>query len=1352
MSLSETRQLLEESRKIVEENGENQSVPLLLNTFINLVSSIDKRLQSVEKGIDKFGEIKNIITSLTSRVITNEKGLQTCQGKITELENNIQGVGNLFDNLKSQCDKNKSLNDKNSSEVDKTKSSINKVSKDISEIKSQGRTSTECNCQDELENLKERVLDLSCRSMKNNLIFTGLYGIRDENTEELLRGFLHTEIGIDYQIEFGNVHRFGRSQRGMRPIVARFLYQADLQYVLENAYRLHNTRYGIKQQFPKEIEDRRKKLYPIMKEAKYNRRNVKLVRDRLYIDNELYEIHDEIDTFDRQVHPEERNDATPGNEHSTPNSQGDRRSTKRPRTSSTPSRCGQQYNVINLCTNDYNTIDITPSNIPVGGNTCTDEIYDQINMIFDVNVEIENANILVDENPNAPSSESLYQSQAKATNIQNINIIYINCCGLKHKLQYPEFETLLQKHEILCFVESKTDDMDEICIPGYKIKAKNRRKISRVKSGGIVLGFRENISDCIQVIETNSKFVLWCKISRLFKDGVVILGVVYIPPEYTAYSSPDAFGEIESEYLELSSKYDNIFMVGDFNARTASEKDYIFIDENDKSNELECVSFNDVCNLNLFNIPIDRNSMDKGKNRYGNQLLELCKCNSLFIMNGRLATDIAGKFTCRNASVVDYCLCNVNFIKNIISLDVLEFSHLYSDVHCPLFICLNHEKKPEFRENLNFEKLDSLLHDLVNVNLESINDDMINSFVDEIGLILIESARETLGTRSDKPKKRAYKIKGDKPWFNLECKFERQNYRKFKRKLKARPSPLLSYKVKESEKRYKKVMDKAIKKHKKDMARKLKNLRSQNTKEYWKILNQREHAKQPNIDFEDLLNFFKELNSGNSDPIDLPTNDTNLMSELNDNLNSPITKEEILKCIKNLKNNKACGDDMIINEYIKTSGDFFIDFYAALFNLIFRTGIVPVSWVIGTIKPFYKNKGNKFDPKNYRPITIVSCMGKLFTAILSNRLAKFSDEVLLLNENQCGFRNGYSTCDCIFTLHSFFEILKLKKKKMFCAFVDFEKAFDTVTRDALWYKMLVNNINGYMYKIIHNMYADIKSCLSYNGEKSDYFPSNIGLRQGENLSPFLFSLFLNDLEDYFCKGNLIGLKTISDALEDELDIYVKLFAILYADDTVLMAESATELNLLLEKFESYCDVWKMKVNVDKTKIMIFCNGRQPADLKFNYGNTELEIVNEFNYLGIYFSKNGSFKANKKHLAEKATRAMYEVIKKGRKHGLSISCQLDLFDKLVKPVLLYGCEIWGFGNNDILERVHLKFCKLLLHLKSSTPNCVIYGELGRYPISLDIKDDHDDPKIKFINLDIGLNMTNSSTPLDFCDLA
>ena len=82
--------------------------------------------------------------------------------------------------------------------------------------------------------------------------------------------------------------------------------------------------------------------------------------------------------------------------------------------------------------------------------------------------------------------------------------------------------------------------------------------------------------------------------------------------------------------------------------------------------------------------------------------------------------------------------------------------------------------------------------------------------------------------------------------------------------------------------------------------------------------------------------------------------------------------------------------------------------------------------------------------------------------------------------------------------------------------------------------------------------------------------------------------------------------------------------------------------------------------------------------------------------------------------------MYEVLKLGRLHHLTIPCQLDLFDKMVKPVLLYGCELCRYGNVDIIERVHLKFCKMLLHMKSSTPSFMVYGELGRYPLPIDIK--------------------------------
>ena len=202
--------------------------------------------------------------------------------------------------------------------------------------------------------------------------------------------------------------------------------------------------------------------------------------------------------------------------------------------------------------------------------------------------------------------------------------------------------------------------------------------------------------------------------------------------------------------------------------------------------------------------------------------------------------------------------------------------------------------------------------------------------------------------------------------------------------------------------------------------------------------------------------------------------------------------------------------------------------------------------------------------------------------------------------------------------------------------------------------------------------------------------------------------------------NVDGLSTISGEIEAELEQYLKLFVILYADDTVLLAESCNDLQRQLDSLAEYCDLWKLKVNVQKSKIMIFTKGRLPQNIVFNYNNVVLEIVNEYTYLGVLFSRTGSFSKAKKAQAEKATCAMYEIIKKGRIHNLSIKCQLELFDKVFKPILLYGCEIWGYGNNSVIERVHMKFCKLLLRVKKSTPDFMLYGELGRYPLDLNIK--------------------------------
>ena len=104
------------------------------------------------------------------------------------------------------------------------------------------------------------------------------------------------------------------------------------------------------------------------------------------------------------------------------------------------------------------------------------------------------------------------------------------------------------------------------------------------------------------------------------------------------------------------------------------------------------------------------------------------------------------------------------------------------------------------------------------------------------------------------------------------------------------------------------------------------------------------------------------------------------------------------------------------------------------------------------ICPIYKNKGDRADVQNYRPITILSCLGKLFTSVINSRLNDYLEESMILSENQAGFRQQYSISDHIFSLYALIELLKSQKQKLFCCYVDFSSAFDSVWRIGLWKK------------------------------------------------------------------------------------------------------------------------------------------------------------------------------------------------------------------------------------------------------------------------------------------------------------
>jgi hypothetical protein len=183
--------------------------------------------------------------------------------------------------------------------------------------------------------------------------------------------------------------------------------------------------------------------------------------------------------------------------------------------------------------------------------------------------------------------------------------------------------------------------------------------------------------------------------------------------------------------------------------------------------------------------------------------------------------------------------------------------------------------------------------------------------------------------------------------------------------------------------------------------------------------------------------------------------------------------------------------------------------------------------------------------------------------------------------------------------------------------------------------MLKAGIRGEMYDIINSMYSSVKSRVKMQGEVSGEFDCSIGVRQGECLSPFLFSLFLNDLEQSLVVGNFAGLEMH----------YFKLLILLYADDIALFSESRDGLQSGLYLLYDYCTRWKLSVNTEKTKIAVFRRGgRLAMDDHFFYGDAYIEVTPSFSFLGILFSSTGKFTQAQKDLADKAKRAVFKLFK------------------------------------------------------------------------------------------------------------
>ena len=150
------------------------------------------------------------------------------------------------------------------------------------------------------------------------------------------------------------------------------------------------------------------------------------------------------------------------------------------------------------------------------------------------------------------------------------------------------------------------------------------------------------------------------------------------------------------------------------------------------------------------------------------------------------------------------------------------------------------------------------------------------------------------------------------------------------------------------------------------------------------------------------------------------------------------------------------------------------------------------------------------------------------------------------------------------------------------------------------------------------------------------------------------------------------------------------------------------------QFYDYCQMWKLNINFNNTEIVIFnCRNNNKFELKI--GDHIIKITDKYKYLGVVFSKSGSFLNARKHLVEQYEKAMHLLFTRANNLDRPLDLQLKLFDNTMLPILTYGSEVWGYESLALLERIHTDFIRRITKCRKSTPKYMLYAELGRYPI-------------------------------------
>ena len=830
---------------------------------------------------------------------------------------------------------------------------------------------------------------------------------------------------------------------------------------------------------------------------------------------------------------------------------------------------------------------------------------------------ILNVNIDANDEPNNEQPEILKHSpyftdegliNELTTKTENFTILSLNCQSLNAKIDNLKIlvHKLISQHcriDVVCLQETWLSDQSDtslLNINGYNLI-----------SNGFVCSIHAGLSIYLkdeykhQHVNLYTKNNVWegqfIEVSGGPLKRKIIIGNIYRPPKTTADNSNFFFDELTHILNFLEQSHSEAVIAGDFNI------DLLKVNENSTS-----AKFFDTITAHTFFPKIT----------------------------------LPTRFSDQNGTLIDNFLCKYTAVSQHTTAGIL--TNCISD-HQPYFICfhkLKSRKTPTKCISLKKEETSSVLHfknDIRNAHIY----DMLNTDVRDNpnnNYSILERNISLYVTKHFTHKNiRYHKHKHKKSSWITPGIIHSIGFRdKMYRRLKQTPSNSIEFiTLKINLRTYNRILKRSINIAKQTYYKSVFENCKHDIKGTWSaikdILNKSQQKRElPNtfkIDGElvsdkhniaDRFNtFFTNIGPNLASKIEVTNNNfkdyllypSNTIIKLD-----PIDINVTEKIIDELKSKSSCGEDGLSVKLLKLIKEDISKSITLVINQSINTGIFPETLKIAKVIPIFK-KGDETIFDNYRPISILPAISKVFEKVLFKQLHKYFHEQKLYYDNQYGFRENHSTELAALELIDRITQLMDKGEIPLNIYLDLSKAFDTLNHEILLYKLNYYGIKGTAYKLIKSYLSNRKQYVEFSNTKSETNEITTGVPQGSILGPLLFVIYINDIANASTLFNTI----------------------IYADDTTLTgnlssfksanSSIAQNINNELKKVTTWLQVNKLSLNVQKTKLMIFHTPQREVDIPpIQISGVELNPVDDFNFLGIIINKHMNWNSHANTIA------------------------------------------------------------------------------------------------------------------------